>query len=116
MHITRASDAKAYQAPGHHNMTMHRIQGQDVSPLNQVWSAKLVMGPGGHVEAKASPAGKLYIVVEGQVKFRGGNTTVELQAGDSVFVLPNEEREFSESAGGTALLYLVMLESYQALI
>ena len=114
MHITRSSEAKAYQAPGHHNMTMHRIQGQDVSPLNQVWSAKLMMGPGGHVEAKASPAGKLYIVVEGQVKFRGGNTTVELQAGDSVFVLPNEEREFSESAGGTALLYLVMLESYQA--
>jgi hypothetical protein len=30
-----------------------------------------------------------------------------------VFVLPNEEREFSESAGGNALLYLVMLESYQ---
>jgi quercetin dioxygenase-like cupin family protein len=113
MHITRSSDAKAYLAPGHHNMTMHRIQGQDVSPLNQVWSAKLTMSPGGHVEAKASPAGKLYIVVEGQVKFRGGNTSVELQAGDSVFVLPNEEREFNESAGGNAVLYLVMLESYQ---
>jgi hypothetical protein len=35
-----------------------------------------------------------------------------LQAGDSVFVLPNEEREFSESVGANALLYLVMLESY----
>jgi quercetin dioxygenase-like cupin family protein len=35
-----------------------------------------------------------------------------LQAGDSVFVLPNEVREFSESAGANALLYLVMLESY----
>jgi len=35
-----------------------------------------------------------------------------LQAGDSVFVLPNEEREFSESAGANALLYLVMLETY----
>lgn len=112
MHITFAKDAKAYQAPGHHNMAMHRIQGQDVTPLNGVWSARLSMGPGGHVEAKASPAGKLYIVVEGHVKFRGGNTSVELQTGDSVFVLPNEEREFSESAGASALLYLVMLESY----
>lgn len=112
MHITYTKDAKAYQAPGHHNMTMHRIQGQDVTPLHNVWSARLAMGPGGHVEAKASPAGKLYIVVEGRVKFRGGDTTVELQSGDSVFVLPNEEREFSESAGANALLYLVMLESY----
>jgi len=112
MYITHTHDAKAYQAPGHHNMTMHRIQGQDVTPLNGVWSARLSMGPGGHVEAKASPAGKLYIVVEGRVTFRGGNTTVDLQAGDSVFVLPNEEREFSESAGGSALLYLVMLEAY----
>jgi hypothetical protein len=50
---------------------------------------------------------------EGQVKFRGGGITVELHAGDSVFVLPNEEREFSESVGGNALLYLVMLESFQ---
>jgi quercetin dioxygenase-like cupin family protein len=113
MHITRSSDAKGYQAAGHHNMTMHRIQGQEVTPLHQVWSARLSMAPGGHVEAKASPAGKLYIVIEGQVKFRGGDTTVELQAGDSVFILPNEEREFSESAGRNALLYLVMLENYQ---
>ena len=113
MHITRSSDAKGYQAAGHHNMSMHRIQGQDVTPLHQVWSARLSMAPGGHVEAKASPAGKLYIVIEGQVRFRGGDTTVELYAGDSVFVLPNEEREFSESAGANALLYLVMLESYQ---
>lgn len=113
MYLTHAKDAKPYQASGHHNMTMHRIQGQDVTPLNDVWSARLSMGPGGHVEAKASPAGKLYIVVEGQVQFRGGDTTVTLQAGDSVFVLPNEEREFREAAGSNALLYLVMLERYQ---
>ena len=50
---------------------------------------------------------------EGQVKFRVGDATVELHAGDSVFVLPNEEREFSQSAGGNALLHLVMLESDQ---
>ena len=37
---------------------------------------------------------------EGQVKFRGGDATVELHAGDSVFVLPNEEREFSKLAEG----------------
>lgn len=114
MHITRAQDAKPYQAPGHHNMTMHRIQGQDVTPLHNVWSARLAMGPNGHVEAKASPAGKLYIVVEGHVRFRGGDTTVDLQAGDSVFVLPNEVRAFSEAAGAHALLYLVMLEHYEA--
>lgn len=112
MYITHAQDAKAYQAPGHHHMTMHRIQGQDVTPLKDVWSARLSMGPHAHVEAKASPAGKLYIVVAGQVLFRGGDTTVGLQAGDSVFVLPNEEREFKESAGANALLYLVMLEAY----
>jgi quercetin dioxygenase-like cupin family protein len=50
---------------------------------------------------------------EGQVKFRGGDATVELHAGDSVFVLPNEEREFGKLAEGNALLYLVMLENYQ---
>jgi quercetin dioxygenase-like cupin family protein len=50
---------------------------------------------------------------KGQVKFRGGDATFELHAGDSVCVLSNEERELSESAGGNALLYLVMLENYQ---
>jgi hypothetical protein len=50
---------------------------------------------------------------ENQVKFRVGGTTVGLHAGDCVFVLPNEERQFSGTAGGNALLYLVMLENYQ---
>lgn len=112
MHVTLAPNAQAYQAPGHHRMTMHRIQGMDVTPLQGVWSARLDMQADGHVEAKASPAGKLYIVTRGRVRFRGGDQTVELQTGDSVFVLPDEEREFHECAGQEAQLYLVMLEHY----
>lgn len=114
MHVTHAHQAQAYQAPGHHRMTMHRIQGLDVSPLQGVWSARLDMQAHGHVEAKASPAAKLYIVTAGCVSFRGGDQTVRLQAGDSVFVLPDEEREFRECEGQDAQLYLVMLDNYPA--
>ena len=112
MHVTHAHQARAYEAPGHHRMQMHRIQGMDVTALQGVWSARLDLHADAHVEAKASPAGKLYIVTQGQVSFRGGDRTVQLGVGDSVFVMPNEEREFRECAGAPAQLYLVMLENY----
>lgn len=114
MHITHRDQARLYAAAGHHRLSMHRIQGMDVTPLNGVWSARLDLQADAHVEAKASPAGKLYIVTQGQVHFRGGAQTVTLSAGDSVFVLPNEEREFRECAGAPAQMYLVMLEHYPA--
>lgn len=112
MHVMRDADAPAYTAPGHHGMTMRRVQGMDSTPLAGVWSACLDLGPGGRVEPKASRAGKLYLVVHGRVLFRGGNTTVHLGPGDTTFVLPHEEREFQEADGATARMYLVMLEDY----
>jgi len=112
MYVTRSEDAVQYLAPGHHKMQMHRIQGQDVSPLNAVWSARLSLEPGGFVESKGSPAGKLYIVDSGEIEFTGGDQTVLIQKGDSVFVLPNEARSFKEARGNEAVMYLIMLENY----
>ena len=114
MYITKAENAPAYQAPGHHKMQMHRIQGKDVSPLDNVWSARLTLEPGGFVEPTASPAAKLYLVESGEIEFTGGSHTAVIKKGDSVFVLPNESRAFKEHSGGTAVMYLVMLENYQA--
>lgn len=66
------------------------------------------------VKIKAELEGmKRALRFEGQVKFRGGDAAVDLQAGDSVFVLPKEQREFSESAGSNELPDLAMFESYQ---
>lgn len=114
MWFTPDDAAQPYEAPGHHGMRMRYIQGKGVSPLADVWSACLDLGPGGHVEPKGSPAGKLYLLTQGEVWFRGGDQQVVLHEGDSVFVPPNEVREFREARGQTARLYLVMLESYPA--
>jgi len=66
------------------------------------------------VKSKAELEGvKRALRFEGQVKFRGGDATVDLQAGDSVFVLSKEQREFIESAGSNELPDLAMFESYQ---
>jgi len=112
MYVTKHKDALEYQAPGHHNMRMYRIQGQEVSPLNGVWSARLELEPSGYVVAKASPAAKLYIVERGTIEFSVNLETVRIQAGDSVFVLPGEERSFKEVNNSQAVMYLVMLENY----
>ena len=113
MYVTKAEDAVQYLAPGHHKMQMHRIQGQDVSPLNGVWSARLSLDPGGFVESSASPAAKLYIVDSGELEFTGGEKTVHIKKGDSVFVLPHEARAFKEAKGNKAVMHLVLLENYQ---
>ena len=114
MFVTQAEDAVQYHAPGHHKMQMYRLQGMDVSPLNSVWSAKLTLEPGGFVDPKASAAAKLYIVECGEIEFTGGDQTVLIQKGDSVFVLPNEIRTFREAKGDLAVMYLIMLENYQS--
>ena len=113
MYLTRAKEAVQYDAPGHHQMQMHRIQGKDVSPLNSVWSARLTLESGGFVEPTASPAAKLYIVDSGEVEFTGGEHTELIKKGDSVFVLPNETRSFKEAKGQTAVMYLIMIENYK---
>ena len=112
MYFTKAEKAEQYLSPGHHHMTMHRIQGKDVSPLNGVLSARLSLEPGGFVEPTASPAAKLYIVDSGEIEFTGAEQTVIIHKGDSVFVLPNEVRAFKENKGESAVMHLVMLENY----
>lgn len=112
MHVTLAPDAPAYQAPGHDGVRMFRIQGMEASPLHGTWAARLELAPGAHIAPKASPAGKLYIVASGRVRLRGGSHTQELAAGDSAFVLPNEEREIWGLPDQPACVYLVMLERY----
>ena len=112
MYLTKYEDAVQYQAPGHNLMQMHRIQGQDVSPLKGVWSARLTLEPGGNVEPTASPAAKLYIVDSGEIEFTGGEQTVLIKKGDSVFINPNESRSFKAVSQSGAVLYLVLLENY----
>lgn len=112
MHVTRTHQARAYEAPGHDGVALHRLQGMDVTPLQDLWAARLDLAPGAHIAAKASPAGKLYIVAQGPVRLRGGDAVVELDTGDTAFVLPHEEREIWAHDDTSACLYLVMLERY----
>ena len=112
MYLTKSEDAVQYQSPGHHHMQMHRIQGQSVTPLEGVWAARLTLEPGGFVEPTASPAAKLYIVDSGELEFRGGEQTVLIKKGDSVFVNPNEIRSFKSVGDQIAVMHLVMLENY----
>jgi quercetin dioxygenase-like cupin family protein len=114
MYVVHSEQAKPYEAPGHYNMHMHRLQGKDVTPLNGVWSAKLTLHSGGQVDASTSPAGKLYIVESGSVEFTGGNSTVVLNKGDTVFVPPLESRAFKAMDQQGATLYLIMLEDYKS--
>ena len=92
MEITRFEDAEAYDAPNHHGMIARRLQGLDVSSVENVSVGFSTFQPGGGAERGSSPTEKVYVVVEGEIQVTNGEGTCTLNRYDSCRLAPNEER------------------------
>ena len=78
MHVNRLADLKPYEAPGHHDMRMFRMQGRDAGPSDTAWLGMSQLLPGGRIDLSASPEEKFYVVLDGEVTFSNGTETVTL--------------------------------------
>ena len=67
VNVTRLADAPAYEAPGHFDMRMLRLQGREAGPAESLWLGLSWLLPGGHTTLDASPVEKHYVVVEGEL-------------------------------------------------
>jgi len=68
MHVMRIADAPSYEAPGHYDMTMRRIQGREAGPSDTVWMGMSVIASGGGTTFAASPVEKFYVVLHGELE------------------------------------------------
>ena len=112
MHVVAYSQAPAYQAPGHMQMAMQRLQGMEAGPSDTVWIGCSVIAPGGGTTASASDVEKFYICLEGEVQITasqdGESQVTVLKPLDSCRIAPGEARELLNPGHVPARLLLVM--------
>jgi quercetin dioxygenase-like cupin family protein len=108
MNVVRLEDAPAYEAPGHADMRMLRLQGREAGPSDTLWLGMSHLLPGGGTTLDASPIEKMYVVLEGEVTISNGSEEVTLRAWDSCRIAPNELRALKNNSNRTATILLAM--------
>jgi len=112
MHVVTFDQAPLYEAPGHHDMVMRRIQGREAGPSDTVWLGVSVIGPGGGTSSSASDVEKFYLVLEGELEVLACSSTGErkalLRSHDSCRIAPGESRELRNPSDRPCTVLLVM--------
>ena len=112
MHLVRKDLAPPYEAPGHSDMFMRRLQGREAGPSESVWLGLSVIQPGGGTTLSASAAEKFYVVVEGELEITaeqdGSVRTEVLRPLDSCRIAPDEPRRLFNRGDQPATVLLVM--------
>lgn len=106
-HVTRANEAKKYEAKGHFDMRATRLHdAADVEGAITLGLSHFL--PGGGAEMAKSPKELLYYIVEGEmtVSTDDGREYV-LQAGDSIHFSPNQGRASKNNGKDTAKMLVI---------
>lgn len=108
MHIVRFVEAITYSAPGHHDMSMVRLQGREAGPSDHLWLGVSVIAPGGGTTLSSSPDEKMYVVLDGELQISNGQIEATLTRWDSCRVAPGEERMLLNRSEAPATVLLAM--------
>ena len=108
MNVVRLDAAPAYEAPGHSQMRMLRLQGRDAGASDVLWLGLSHILPGGGTTLDASPLEKMYVVLEGEVTISNGTEEVTLRPWDSCRIAPDEPRSLSNRTNRPATILLAM--------
>ena len=108
MNVVRLDAAPAYEAPGHTNMRMLRLQGREAGASNVLWLGLSHLLPGGGTTLDASPLEKMYVVLDGEVTISNGTEEVTLKPWDSCRIAPHEPRALSNRTNRPATILLAM--------
>jgi len=102
-------DVKPYPAAKHFNMTSLKLHGKDETGATKFWMGLSHFLPQGGAEFDATPAEKIYFVLEGEITVTDAkNVKTVLKAGDSIFIGPNEGRSIlNETNKPTSMLVVI---------
>lgn len=108
MQVTRIAEAQPYEAPKHHGGHMLRLQGMDASPVERFWVGFSQFLPGGGAEHDATPAEKVYVVLDGEVTVITDDGEATLGPLDSCQLASGEARSVVNRTNRTASMLVVM--------
>jgi len=103
-------DVKEYAAAKHFKVSTLRLQGKEVSDITKFAVGLSHFLPGGGAEYdEASPAEKVYFVIEGEVTIYDKNKNkIVLRKYDSLYIGPNEGRSILNETNYPATMLVCM--------
>jgi mannose-6-phosphate isomerase-like protein (cupin superfamily) len=108
MHVVRFAEAPGYTAPGHHHMTMARLQGREAGPSSDLWIGVSMIAPGGGTTLSASAQEKMYVILDGTLHISDGESEVVLGKWDSCRIAAGEDRRLANRMNSPVTVLLVM--------
>ena len=108
MHVVRFAEAPEYGAPGHHDMTMARLQGREAGPSSELWIGVSMIAPGGGTTLSSSAQEKMYVVLDGTLHVSDGESEVALGRWDSCRVSAGEDRRLTNRTTSPVTVLLAM--------
>lgn len=109
MRVTRYKDAKAYDAPGHYDMTPLRLHGAEAGKTEKFICGLSHFEPGGGAEMSASNTEKVYFCIEGEITVELDDGTQEtLGVWDSCHLAPGEARAVKNLSDKRASMVVVV--------
>jgi len=107
LEVTRFDAANAYDAKGHFGMTAMRLQGGDVTSLEDYWVGFSTFLPGGGADKGAAPDGKVYVVLEGSITVTTAEGDTVLNKYDSCYLPPNTERSIENKTNHVVQMLVI---------
>ena len=108
MKMVKLQDVKPYEAPKHFKMTALKLHGREETGTQTFWVGLSHFLPAGGAEYDASPAEKVYFVLDGEVTVKTKDETVVLKPWDSIYIGPDEEREIINNTNRPASMLVVI--------
>jgi uncharacterized cupin superfamily protein len=114
MHVTKHSDAIAYDAPFHDGVDTRRLQGMEVGPTEGFWMGLSVYPPGSSAGPSDILGEAIYLVVSGEFVLRCNGETFALGPFDSVHFVKGDHRQLVNESGADAVLAVCLANPPQA--
>ncbi len=108
MKKVRFDQVKPYEAAKHFKMVALKVQGKEETGVQKFWVGLSHFLPGGGAEFDASPAEKVYFVLDGEITVRTESEEITLGPWDSVYIGPNEGREIVNKTNKPASMLVII--------
>lgn len=108
MNVTRASEAPAYTAPLHRDVSTVRLQGHEAGHTERFWVGLSTYRPGGFAEMAATREETVYVVLDGAVVVATERGELILGRLDSLHVARGELRSIHNKSSREAVLLVAI--------
>jgi quercetin dioxygenase-like cupin family protein len=108
MNVTLFAEADEFAPPRHLDVTARLLQGGSATPADIATVALARTAPAGGAEMEAAPAGKIYVLIEGEIIVTiAEQPPIALGPKDSCFIPGGEARAFVNPGETDAVMLVV---------